>query len=187
MNVEQFFHVIRSAARVSGAREITVFGTSAAIPWIKRGAEELWPSMEVDLDAGSEDANTEIEGALGELSDFHVTHGIYAQASSIEHFKAPPRWKARSKIVVEPVTKVRVRVPRPLDIATAKLVRGDEKDWDFAGYAVRCLKVKLADIEKALDEVALAHPPYKTACELARGLLRTKLRSDPPAKYRRRS
>ena len=175
MNAEQFFHVLRSAASLAGVNEITVFGTSAVIPWLRGEAPEPWPSMELDLDLGSDELNTLVDGAIGELSPFHETHGVYAHAVSAEVFTAPPRWKARSKLVNEPTTGARVRVPRPLDLAVAKLVRGDEKDWDFAAYVVRTLDVTPEELEDGLEAVAEARPPYAIPARAARALVRAKL------------
>jgi hypothetical protein len=176
MNAEQFFHVLRSAAALAGVREITVFGTSAVIPWLPGEAPELWPSMELDLDLGSDELNTLVDGAIGELSPFHETHGVYAHAVSVEVFTAPPKWKGRSKLITEPETRARVRVPRPLDVAVAKLVRGDEKDWDFAAYAVRTLGVTPAEIEAGLEAVAASQPRYAVPARNAKALVQAKLR-----------
>jgi hypothetical protein len=175
VNAAQLFHVLRSAAAITKASELTVFGTAAAIPWLKGREPELWISMEVDIDAGTDELNTEIDGVLGELSPFHETHGIYAQGVSIEAFIAPPKWRGRSKVITEPETGARVRVPRPVDLVVAKLVRGDAKDWEFAEYAVRNFAIDPDAVARGLGEVATAHPRYAASAEKASALIATKL------------
>ena len=130
MNAEQFFHVCRSAAAIAGVAEITVFGAAAIVPWAGGDARGVspWPSMELDLDPGSEALADLVDGSIGEGSLFQESFGVYAHGIRIDAFVAPADWPSRARVFIEPLAGTRIRVPHPIDLTVAKLLRGDPRD-----------------------------------------------------------
>lgn len=94
---------------------------------------------------------------------------------ALDAFVAPSDWRTRAEVFVEPQSRTRVLVPHPQDLAVAKLVRGDEKDWAFARYVVRCFRIPVEDVERALDDVRRDHPRYAEHARGARALVRTRI------------
>ncbi len=91
-DVEQFFHVCRSAAAIANIAELTVFGAAAVVPWATGEHLSSWPSMELDIDPGTASAADLVDGSIGEGSLFAETFGVYAHGVGVEAFVAPPDW-----------------------------------------------------------------------------------------------
>lgn len=93
-----------------------------------------------------------IDGALGELSIFHQTHGFYVHGVSIESATLPTGWENRT-IPVSDAIGTRGNVGHCLeshDLAASKLAAYREKDRDF----VRILLVEgLIDDQVLLERV----------------------------------
>jgi len=63
---------------VSGDTELLVFGSWAILGTFPEAPEDLRASIEVDVQAKNLSERTDfIDGALGELSQFHATYGFY--------------------------------------------------------------------------------------------------------------
>jgi hypothetical protein len=89
-------HAIRAACDVAGDSEIYVFGSQAILGEHPSAPEELRQSVEVDVaPKNSPERVDEIDGALGELSQFHQTHGFYVHGVSLETAVLPEGWKGR--------------------------------------------------------------------------------------------
>ena len=173
MNAEQFFHVCRSSAAIADASEVTVFGAAAVVPWIAELRErvEYWPSMELDVDPGGDDRAELVEGSIGEGSLFEETFAVHAHGVTLDAFIAPRDWIDRARVWREPLTGIRVRVPHPVDLAAAKLVRGEERDWAFARYCRDHLGVSRYDLEASLAAIEEQHPTYAQNAAVARSTL----------------
>jgi len=90
MNREQLEHAIRAACEVSGDNELLIFGSQAILGQYPEAHEELRQSIEVDVcPKNKPEAVDKIDGALGENSMFHQTHGFYVHGVSIESAKLP--------------------------------------------------------------------------------------------------
>lgn len=175
MNVEQFFHVCRSAASIANTAEVTVFGAAAVVPWAGDSGAIPWPSLELDIDPGSQDAADLVDGSIGEGSLFAETFGIHAHGVGLAAFVAPADWLERSRVFVEPSTGIRVRAPHPLDLAVAKLVRGDPRDWRFADYCVEHFGITASQIMGGLRAIAATRPDYADAAAAALSLVAARL------------
>jgi len=167
---------------VADVKEVTVFGSAAICPWIalyyyvpENEPDLHWLSDEVDIDLGNEDLTTLVDGTLGEGSMFQETHRIYAHGVSSSHFIAPPDWRERSNIFLEPLTNTRILTPAPVDLAVSKLVRGQEKDWEFAKFCHQFLDVEEASLASGLHSIEAAFPAYTPNVQQALGLLPFKL------------
>lgn len=177
MNAESFYHVCRSAAAIANVRELTVFGAAAVVPWIARDrpGTPFWPSTELDIDPGGEDLATLVDGSIGELSLFEQTFRVRAHGVTLDAFVAPGDWPARAATFEDPASRVRIRAPHPRDLAVAKLVRGDDRDWAFAAFCMEHFGIGRAEIEGGLRDAARARPAYAAAVERALSLLPARL------------
>ena len=78
MTREQLEHAIRAACDVSEDTEIWIFGSQAILGEFPNAPEELRASIEADVQPKNRSDKVDaIDGALGELSYFHQTHGFY--------------------------------------------------------------------------------------------------------------
>ena len=74
-----------------------------------------------------------IDGALGELSMFHETHGFYVHGISIEYAILPEGWQQRAVAISDPVStagKIGLCVEAH-DLAASKLAAYRPKDKEF--------------------------------------------------------
>jgi hypothetical protein len=131
---EQLEHAIRAACDVSGDTEIWIFGSQAILGEFPNAPESLCTSIEVDVQPkNNPDKIDEIDGSLGELSQFHQTHGFYVHGVSLESAKLPKNWKSRviqvkDQYATNDNTGLCLEVH---DLAASKLVAFREKDRDF--------------------------------------------------------
>jgi len=97
MTRDQLEHAIRAACDVSKDTELWIFGSQAILGEFPNAPESLRASIEVDVQPKNRpEAIDDIDGALGELSMFHQTHGFYARGISIESAKLPDGWERRT-------------------------------------------------------------------------------------------
>ena len=83
-----------------------------------------------------------IDGALGDGSWFERTNGYFAHAVAPTTAKAPAGWRDRLvQVNVEPAIPGRGNLVAYCmerhDMVLAKLVRGDERDFDYAKAAMK--------------------------------------------------
>lgn len=138
MTREQLAHILRAAATIVQDREILVIGSQSILGTYSE--DQLPPEASASIEADvaflhDEDASKAdmVEGAIGELSMFHETFGIYAQGVEVSTATLPSGWRDR---VVEfpdrsawPSTALCLD---PHDLVVSKLVAGREKDLRFA-------------------------------------------------------
>ena len=73
-------HLIRAAARITNEYEFVVIGSQSILGSLPRPPAECVMSNEADIfPLHAEDKADLIDGAIGEGSHFHDTHGYYAQ------------------------------------------------------------------------------------------------------------
>lgn len=138
MNREQLAHIVRAASTITGDGDIIVFGSQALLgTWDDDDLpDEATRSIEADLafpDDPTEAKADAVDGAIGELSPFHATHGYYGQGVSISTAVLPTGWEAR--VVHLDRIDSRPGYARCLDahdLVVAKLVAGRQKDFEFA-------------------------------------------------------
>jgi len=145
MRRDQLEHAIRAACDVAKDSELWVFGSQAILGEFPNAPESLRASIEVDVQPKNlPQAAVDVDGALGELSLFHQTHGFYVHGISIESAKLPDGWKQRVISVNDPISthgKTGFCIEAH-DLAASKLVAYREKDREF---------VRLLLIEKMID------------------------------------
>ena len=133
MTREELEHAIRAACDIADDVEVWVFGSQAVLGQHPNAPETLRQSAEADIAPRNHPDRTDrIDGALGELSQFHQTFGFYVHGVPLETAVLPDGWQVRT-------VPVPGRGPRPStgfcleghDLAASKLVAYREKDQRF--------------------------------------------------------
>ncbi len=143
MKRDELEHVIRAAATVSGENEIVIVGSQAILGQYPDAPATLLFSQEADVYPRQRPEKAiEIDGAMGDGSQFHETFGYYAHGVGPETAKAPRGWQYRLVPVYVPlVVDQRVQATgwcmEAHDLVLAKLAAGRERDLDFAVQAIR--------------------------------------------------
>lgn len=153
--------MIAAAASITGEDEIVVIGSQAILGSVAEPPAELVRSIEADVYPHADPAKAEeIDGAIGDGSQFQGTYGYYAHGVGPETAKAPAGWEDRL---------VRVEVPRRPgqagtvlalclevhDLVLAKCAAGRERDWEFAEVALRAEIVKLPRLLEGVEDMPL--------------------------------
>jgi hypothetical protein len=95
VNRKELEHVINAAAEITGD-EIVVIGSQAILGQFPQAPPALLRSMEADLyPRNNPERAIEIDGNLGDGSQFHETYGYYAHGVGPETPWAPVGWESR--------------------------------------------------------------------------------------------
>lgn len=166
MNREQLEHAIRAACEISDDNELYVFGSQAILGQYPQADKELRRSIEIDLSPKNRpEALEKIDGALGENSMFHQTHGFYVHGVSLETAALPEGWKERTIYVSDYMQPDRIGwCVESHDLAASKLIAFREKDVGFVRkllleemISIKLLHERIKDIntDKNLKERAI--------------------------------
>ncbi len=156
MNRSQLAHALRAAADLLGDREFVVIGSAAIFGSYSdvRMNEDLAISVEVDLVPPGDEAETkavELDGAQGELSDFHETHGFYIDGVSATTAKMPAGWQQRVVAFAPRAANGTIGwCLSPSDLVATKTAAGRQKDLRFATAAFR---QRLVDPDEVLVQI----------------------------------
>jgi hypothetical protein len=147
-------HAIRAACDVADDSAVYVFGSQAILGEHPDAPADLRQSVEVDMTPVTRlDQTDRVDGALGELSPFHIEHGFYVHGLPIEEAAVlPPEWKTRLVRVIGPNTSHKLGLClEGHDLAASKLAAFREKDRAF----VRTLLVhRLVNSDTLRERVA---------------------------------
>jgi hypothetical protein len=131
---DQLEHAIRAACDIAEDNELFVFGSQALLGGYPDAPPSLRASIEVDVQPVNRPERVDaIDGALGELSQFHATFGFYVHGVAIESATLPRGWDGRTVPVAHPV-RTRGNIGHCLeghDLAASKLAAYREKDRAF--------------------------------------------------------
>jgi hypothetical protein len=151
---EQLEHVIRAAARIADATEIVVVGSQALLGEFPAAPAELLESMEADVYPRDHPERADlIDGAIGELSPFHETHGYYAHGVGPETATLPAGWEDR--LVPLPAEGAVGLCLEIHDLVLSKYSAGREKDRDFVRTAIRHRMVGREVLARRLETMPL--------------------------------
>jgi len=151
---EQLEHVIRAAARIAGATEIVVVGSQALLGEFPAAPAELLESMEADVYPRDHPERADlIDGAIGELSPFHETHGYYAHGVGPETATLPMGWEDR--LVPLPAEGAVGLCLEIHDLVLSKYTAGREKDRDFVRTVIRHRMVEREVLARRLETMPL--------------------------------
>jgi len=150
MTRDQLEHAIRAACDVADDNELFIFGSQSILGDYPNAPPELRASVEVDVQPKNRpEAVDLIDGALGELSMFHETHGFYVQGVSIEVAQLPEGWEDRTHQVKDDNTRGNTGYCLEAhDLAASKLAAYRDKDRDF---------VRVLLIEQMIDADIFLH------------------------------
>lgn len=162
MRRPQFEHVIAAAAIVSGEQEIVVIGSQAILGNVDEPPESMLFSMEVDVYPRNNPAKADdIDGNLGDGSQFQSTYGYYAHGVGPETARAPAGWEERLVPVDIP--------PRPgqsegavalcleiHDLVLAKCAAGRDRDWEFARDALAAELVQVEELIRRAEDLPVS-------------------------------
>jgi hypothetical protein len=143
--------VVSDAARLVGRGEIVVFGSAALAFWMQS------PPRSKDVDIWCEPAENGhvVVALMGELSWYHDKHGLFVVVWAPVTFAAPNDWRDRSKVLsMAEHPNVSVRLPRPHDVAMAKLERMEVKDREH----VRAILAEFPMDDDRLEHLVRAMP-----------------------------
>jgi hypothetical protein len=142
-----------------------VIGSQALLVTSDDIARGLRFSREIDVYAGNRraweaehaglEASEEIFARFGEGSQFHSTFGFFLDGVDETTARLPPDWTdraVRKLFTASDGKQVTAIAPCAADIVAAKLVRGDEKDLEFAAGRISAGLAKNADIKCALEK-----------------------------------
>lgn len=76
MNIEQLRHLLRASAQIVGDDQFIVIGSQSILGKYPNAPVELLWSTEADLISKNNPRQTDKLDSIGELSEFHQTHGI---------------------------------------------------------------------------------------------------------------
>ncbi len=145
-------HAIRAACDVADDTEVYVFGSQAILGQCPDAPHALTQSAEADVVPKNKPENRDlVDGSLGELSQFHETHGFYVHGVSLETAVLPDGWKDRVVAVQNENTyQCTGWCIEANDLAASKLVAFRDKDRSF----VRVLLIeRLIDAETLIARI----------------------------------
>ena len=133
-------HLIRAAGDISGEQELVVIGSQAVLGQFPDAPVALLASMEADIyPLAHPELADKVDGAIGEGSRFHQTHGYYAQGVGPETAVLPTGWRRRLVRVENENTGGAAGLCLEVhDLAISKYVAGREKDREFTRELARC-------------------------------------------------
>ena len=132
-------HLIRAAGKIAGERELVIIGSQAVLGQFPEAPAALLRSMEADLYPLSRpELADKVDGAIGEGSKFHQTHGYYAQGVGPDTAILPKGWQRRLVRIENPNTGGIAGLCLEVhDLAISKYVAGREKDREFTRELAR--------------------------------------------------
>ena len=174
MTRQQLEHVIRAAAATANVREIVVIGSQSILGSFAEPPIELTVSMEADVFPKEKPARSiVIDGAIGELSQFHETFGYYAHGVDDTTATLPEGWEDRLVRVENANTSGAIGwCLEPHDLAVSKLAAGREKDFRFVETMIRKGLVQASSvIARLLGTSAMSEQSRERAMEYVRSFL----------------
>lgn len=164
MKRSQLEHIVRAAAGVAADRGVLVIGSQSILGTFPDAAlpREAVQSMEADVVALTRDRPLEVDGdktdlvdgAIGEGSMFHQTHGVYAQGVGIETATLPLGWEDRLVLLRNTNTEPgHALCLEPHDCVLAKMVAGRDKDYAFGTALLMAGLVRPRVLEARIDHL----------------------------------
>ena len=162
MKRSEIEHVIRAAAALTDD-EIVVMGSQAILGQWSEPPESMLESMEADLyPRTAPERAIEIDGTLGDGSQFHEQFGYYAHGVGPETPIPPIGWEARLVRVELPPTRLWKNAAvawflETNDLILAKLAAGRPNDISFATEAIRSGLVNRDDLRRGIELMPESH------------------------------
>ncbi len=160
MTFEELLHAVRAAADVAGTDELLVFGSQAILLHDPEPPIELRQSIEIDVvPIKFPERSDQIDGALGELSQFHSSFGFYVHGVGFETASFPQGWESRWRRVYLGRPPVTVIVPEIHDLAASKLAAGRDKDFEYVAVLLAREYVTAETLLHRVDQLRIDDEP----------------------------
>jgi hypothetical protein len=139
MKRSEIEHVLRAAKGIAGENEFILIGSQSVLGAFPDAPLVLRRSIELDLYPKHHPEKSDlIDGAIGERSLFHETHGYYAHGVSPETAQLPAGWEDRLVRISSENTGGAIGWCLEVhDLAYSKLAAGRPKDLEFVGNLLR--------------------------------------------------
>jgi hypothetical protein len=146
MTRDELEHLLRACANVLNDRahlrrkhKLVVVGSQSILGQYPAAPVTILQSMEADIFPLDEPQSADvIDGALGEGSHFHETHGFYAQGVGPTTAILPEGWEERLVKVETPATDPGIGLCLEVhDLAISKYLAGRPKDLEFTAALAR--------------------------------------------------
>jgi hypothetical protein len=130
---DELEHAIRAACDVVRETEVYVFGSQAILGQFPDAPDTIRMSAEADIAPKNfPDRSESIDGALGELSPFHIAHGFYVHGIDLTGVVLPADWAERAIKVQNASTRQNIGwCLEGHDLAASKLMAFRDKDREF--------------------------------------------------------
>jgi len=160
MQRSELEHVIRVSGEIAGDDEFIIIGSQAILGQFPDAPAKLLLSMEADIyPKNMPELADKIDGAIGEGSQFHATHGYYAQGVGPETAVLPPGWKDRLLLVKNENTNGKAGLCLEAhDLAISKLVANRPKDKEFVFALVHHEMISKGTLLRRLSATELTSP-----------------------------
>lgn len=158
MRREDLAHILRSASAIADDPEILVIGSQAILASYHEDElpEAAWMSREADiafLNDVLEGKANQVDGAIGELSEFDAMYSYYAQGVSVSTAILPDGWRDRLvPFQAQGAHPAAALCLEPHDLVISKLVAMRQKDRNFSEALI---VHHLIDCELLLERVEL--------------------------------
>lgn len=174
MNRQQLAHILRAACSIAEDREVLVIGSQSILGTFDEDGlpAAATASIEADIaffDDPDRSKADRVEGAIGELSSFHMVNGYYAEGIHVDTAILPAGWRDRlvgwdlqSSLPADP------HFLDPHDLAVSKLAANRDKDRPFVDALIRA---GLVGVETLLERVELIADEHATRRDLVRSHL----------------
>jgi hypothetical protein len=134
----QLEHALRAACEITGERDFVVIGSSALLGSYPDAPPELTVSLEVDLFPRENPQASDQLNVIGEMSQFHQTHGFWLDPVGPETAIVPIDWELRLIPVHNANTAQATGWCLEVnDLAVSKLFAGRTKDIEFVRALLR--------------------------------------------------
>ena len=159
MKSDQLEHVLRAAARVLEQPDFLVVGSAAILGSVEDAILPLEASRSDEADLAPFDdqdgsKSMQIEGALGQGSQFHSTFGYYADGVDFGTAMAPAGWQHRLvRFATEGSKPGRGWCLEPHDLAASKLAAGRPKDYEFVESLLRAGLIDVELLGRRIDQL----------------------------------
>lgn len=143
MKRDELAHILRAASNIAGDQDVIVIGSQAILGSFSEDElpEAAHASIEADVtffDDYENDKSDMVDMHIGEDSQFHSTHGYYAQGVNLEVAVLPTGWQERVVTFRSEATNGATgHCLEPHDLVVSKLVAGRMKDLEFADALLR--------------------------------------------------
>ena len=153
-------HILRASKGATGEAEFIIVGSQSILGRHPDAPRVLRQSMELDIyPKHRPELAPDIDGSLGELSQFDTTFGYYADGVGPETATLPADWEARLvKVENDNTGGAKGWCLDPHDLAYAKLAARREKDIAFVANLLRHNLVKPSRVEAL---IAAADAPLR--------------------------